>query len=272
MNNDAIGVFDSGIGGLTAVRELNAILPNENIIYLGDTARIPYGTRSKETILKYAMQDIAFLRKHRVKMIIAACGTVSSVIAASHTDIDMDIPFTTVLLPAVQTACSVTRTGRIGIIGTPATIKSGSYGKIIRTIRPNTFVVGNSCPLFVPLAENGFTGRDNKVTRLVAEQYLAPIIAENVDTLILGCTHYPILEDVIADVMGGNVTLVSAGAEAAKYAANLLTEKEMLSDRTEKGINEFYASDSVELFAENAKALLGTDLDGEVHSVDISEM
>lgn len=272
MNDYAIGVFDSGIGGLTAVRELNEILPNENIIYFGDTARIPYGTRSKETILKYAMQDIAFLRKHRVKMIIAACGTVSSVIGSKYSDFVEDIPFTTVLTPAVQTACSVTRSGRIGIIGTPATIKSGSYGKIIRTIRPGTFVVGNACPLFVPLAENGFTGKDNKVARLVAEQYLAPITAENVDTLILGCTHYPILQDVIADIMGEGVTLVSAGAEAAKHAANLLTEREMLSERTEKGINEFYASDSVELFADNARAFLGHDLDGEVRRADVSEM
>ena len=187
MNNDAIGVFDSGVGGLTAVNELNTLMPNENIIYFGDTARIPYGSRSRETVLKYANEDIAFLRKHKIKMIIAACGTVSSVIGTSSLVDDM--PFTGVLLPAAQAACSMTKNGKIGVIGTSATIRSGSFAKAIKTIRPGTSVIGNPCPLFVHLVENGYTDRNNKVTRLVAEEYLAPIKAEGVDTLILGCTH-----------------------------------------------------------------------------------
>ncbi len=267
MNNDAIGVFDSGTGGLTAVKELNKLLPSENIIYFGDTARVPYGTRSKETIIQYTNQAINFLKNHKVKMIIIACGTASSVLSACEPI--TEIPFTGVVLPAVQAACGSTRMGRIGVIATPATIKSGCYGKAIRTIRPDTFVVGNPCPLFVPLVENGFFGKNNEVARLVAKQYLAPIIAEKVDTLILGCTHYPLLQDIIADIMGENVTLISAGEEAAKYASAILTEKELLSDSGEKGTNEFYVSDSVEMFADNAKIYLGNPIDGEVHKVDI---
>lgn len=271
MNHDAIGVFDSGIGGLTAVKELNRLLPHENIVYFGDTARIPYGTRSKETILTYANQDIAFLKKRGVKMIIAACGTVSSVIGASP-EAAGDIPFTGVLLPAAQAACGATKTGRIGVIGTPATIRSGSYGKAIRAIRPGTFVVGNACPLFVPLAENGFTARDNEVARLVAKQYLAPVIAENVDALILGCTHYPLLQDIIGDIMGDGVKLISPGEEAAKFAAALLTEREMLSEREEEGENTFYSSDSVELFSEHTKSFLGEELKGKVLKADLEEL
>ncbi|HNX63904.1 MAG TPA: glutamate racemase [Oscillospiraceae bacterium] len=270
MNNDAIGVFDSGIGGLTTVKELNALLPNENIIYFGDTARVPYGTRSKETILKYTAQDVNFLKQHKVKMIIAACGTVSSVI--NPTAFKTDIPFTGVLLPAVQAACGATRTGRIGVIGTTATIKSGSYGKAIRAIRPDTFVVGNPCQLLVSLAENGFSGKNNKVSQLVLEQYLAPIIAEKVDTLILGCTHFPIFKEQIQEMVGSSVTLISPGEEAAKYTNVFLASNELLSDRTEKGRNEFYVSDSVELFEDNAKTLLGHTVEGEVKKADIEQL
>ncbi len=271
MNNNAIGVFDSGLGGLTCLKELNKLIPNENIIYFGDTARIPYGTRSRETIIEYANQDIAFVKKHNVKLIIAACGTVSSVLGSGKIS-DGDIPFTGVLLPAAQTACSITKNGKIGVIGTAATIKSGSYGKAIRGIRPDISVIGNSCPLFVPLVENGFTERNNPVTKLVVEQYLAPIKKEGVDTLILGCTHYPIIRDVIADYMGENVTIISSGEEVAKYAYNLLMRKEMLSDRKENGKNIYYTSDSVELFEENAHAFLGDSINGEVHKVGIDEL
>ena len=268
MNNNAIGVFDSGIGGLTAVRELNRLLPHEDIIYFGDTARIPYGTRSRETILEYARQDIEFIRTHPVKLIIAACGTISSVMG-SGTELCSDLPFIGVLKPAVQAACGATRIGKIGVIGTPATIRSGSYGKAIRAIRPDLAVVGNACPLFVPLVENGYTGRDNKITRLAAEEYLAPIIRENVDTLIMGCTHYPVLRDIIADVMGSGVTLISPGEEAAKIASSILTAQEMLTENEGMGTNTFYASDSVELFKENATAFLGRQIDGEIHKISL---
>lgn len=270
MNNNAIGVFDSGLGGLTCLKELNKLIPNENVIYFGDTARLPYGTRSRETILEYAHQDIAFVKSKNVKMIIAACGTVSSVLGSGKTA-DGDVPFTGVLLPAAQAACGITRNGKVGVIGTEATIKSGSYGKAIRGIRPDVSVIGAACPLFVPLVENGFTARDNKVAQLVAEQYLAPIKKEGVDTLILGCTHYPILRDVISDYMGDSVTLISSGEEAAKYAYNILMSREMLSDREENGTNTYYTSDSIELFEDNARAFLSS-INGDVYKVGIDEL
>lgn len=271
MNNNAIGVFDSGLGGLTCLKELNKLIPNENVIYFGDTARLPYGTRSRETVLEYAHQDIAFVKKQNVKMIIAACGTVSSVLGSGKTS-DGDVPFTGVLLPAAQAACGITRNGKVGVIGTEATIKSGSYGKAIRGIRPDVSVIGAACPLFVPLVENGFTARDNKVAQLVTEQYLAPIKKEGVDTLILGCTHYPIIKDVISDFMGDSVTLISSGEEAAKYAYKMLMSREMLSDRGENGTNTYYTSDSTELFEENARAFLGSSLNGDVYKVGIDEL
>lgn len=270
MNNNAIGVFDSGLGGLTCLKELNKLIPNENVIYFGDTARLPYGTRSRETILEYAHQDIAFVKSKNVKMIIAACGTVSSVLGSGKTA-DGGVPFTGVLLPAAQAACGMTRNGKVGVIGTEATIKSGSYGKAIRGIRPDVSVIGAACPLFVPLVENGFTARGNKVAQLVAEQYLAPIKKEGVDTLILGCTHYPILRDVISDFMGDSVTLISSGEEAAKYAYNMLMSREMLSDREENGTNTYYTSDSIELFEDNARAFLSS-INGDVYKVGIDEL
>ncbi len=271
MNNSAIGVFDSGMGGLTCVKELNKLMPNEDIIYFGDTARIPYGTRSKETILKYAEQDIALMKKHDVKMIIAACGTVSSMVGMNKNAAG-DIPFTGVLLPTVQTACSKTKNGKIGVIGTAATIKSGSYGKAIRTIKPDISIIGVSCPLFVPLVENGFADRDNPVAKLVVEQYLEPIKKDGVDTLILGCTHYPILHDAIADYMGENVELISSGSEAAKYACAFLTGKDMLTERTVEGTISFYSSDSTDLFYENAHAFLGEQIHGTVKQVAMEEL
>ncbi|MGN0602506.1 MAG: glutamate racemase [Oscillospiraceae bacterium] len=271
MNNSAIGVFDSGMGGLTCVKELHSLMPNENIIYFGDTARIPYGTRSRETIMKYAAQDIALMKKHDVKMIIAACGTVSSVVGMEKKDAD-GIPFTGVLLPTVQAACAKTRNGKVGVIGTSATIKSGSFAKAIRTIKPSISVVGAACPMFVPLVENGFSDRDNKVAQLVAAQYLEPLKREGVDTLILGCTHYPILHDVIADCMGEGVELISTGSEAAKFACAYLTRHDMLAERETDGEISFYSSDSTEMFRENAESFLGEKIKGSVTKVEMEEL
>ena len=250
MKNDAIGVFDSGMGGLTTVKELNRLLPHENIIYFGDTARVPYGSRSPETILRYAKEDVAFLRQYQVKMIIAACGTVSSIVGDQP--FVTDVPFAGVIYPAVEAACAVTKTKRIGIIGTSATIKSKSYEKAILQRHPDFFVATQACPLFVHLVENGYTDFNNPVTRLVAEEYLTPIKEQKVDTLILGCTHYPVIADLIGDIMGRDVALISPGAETAGYAKKCLAEQNLLSDRTEKGKNTYYVSDSVSLFTENA--------------------
>lgn len=268
MDNRAIGVFDSGIGGLTAVKVLNEIMPEENIVYFGDTARVPYGTRSRETILKYTMQDIKFLLGHDVKMIIAACGTASTVLKNEIVR-DFTYPFTSVLLPAAQAACAATKTGRIGVIATPATIKSGAYGKAIRNIRSDAVMVGNACPLFVPLVENGFVERDNKITIAVAKQYLEPFMHGETDTLILGCTHYPVIADIIGDILGDKVKLINTGAEAAKTALSLLTSHQLRTDHVGRGTNRYFVSDSAESFSENAKLYLGTDEHCEAHRVDI---
>ncbi len=271
MNDAAIGVFDSGMGGLTCVKELQSLLPNENIIYFGDTARIPYGTRSRDTVLKYAMQDIDFMKKHNVKMIIAACGTVSSVIGLKK-DFKTDVPFCGVLVPTAQAACAKTKNNKIGVIGTAATIKSGAYGKAIRSVNPDIQVFGKSCTLFVPLVESGFVDKNDPIVKLAVEKYLASIKAEKVDTLILGCTHYPILREAIAEYMGDEVTLISSGFEAAKYASTLLTGKELLSDSETAGTVTYYVSDSVELFTENANIYLDGNLNGEVLKINIEEL
>lgn len=267
----AIGVFDSGLGGLTCVLEIMKLMPNENIIYFGDTARIPYGTRSRETIIEYARQDVDFIKRHDVKMVIAACGTVSSVVGQQK-DFAGSIPFTGVVVPAVQAACAATRNGRIGVIGTAATIRSGAYGRAIRNIRQDAAVIGNACTLFVPMVEAGMTDKDDIVVKTMVERYLKPIKSEGVDVLILGCTHYPILRDAIAEYMGSDVTLISSGAEAAKYTMNMLAGRNMLSSRTETGTVTYYTSDSAELFEENAHAFIGSRLGGDVRKITIDEL
>lgn len=266
----AIGVFDSGMGGLTCVAEIMKLMPNENIIYFGDTARVPYGNRSRETILEYARQDVNFVKKHDVKMIIAACGTVSSAVGQSK-DFGGGVPFTGVVIPAVQAACAATRSGRIGVIGTAATIRSGAYGKAIRTIRQDAVIIGNACPLFVPLVENGITDKGDIVVKTMVSRYLEPIKRENVDTLILGCTHYPLLRDAIAEYMGEGVKLISSGAEAAKYTMNMLAMNNMLSSRSENGHVTYFTSDSKELFESNAHAFIGS-LNGSVEQISIDDV
>lgn len=264
MNHDAIGVFDSGMGGLTAVKVLNQIMPHENIIYFGDTARIPYGTRSRQTIQRYTQEDVAFLRRHPVKMIIAACGTVSSMLGADS-PVD-DMPFTGVVYPAAREACAITENGRVGIIGTPATVASGSYEQAIHHLDPSVDVTAMACPLFVHLVEYGYTDRNDPITRLAAEEYLEPIRDAGVDTLILGCTHYPVIAPTIADIMGESVKLISASEAAANYAKRLLEENDLLTDSTEKGRNTYYVSDSVSMFRDNARNFLADAVNGQVFS------
>ena len=269
MNNGSIGVFDSGIGGLTCVQELRKLMPNENIVYLGDTARVPYGTKSKETICEYTKQDIAFLEEHNVKMILVACGTASTVLptvlkTSQHFDGADEMNISGVILPAVHAACAATKNNRIGIIATGATIKSGSYGKVIHNLKPDIKVVGKACPMFVPLVENGYTSPDCPPARFFAEEYLEVMKKEEVDTLILGCTHYPHLAKLISQIMGDNVRLVSSGAELAKYALKTMTYNDTLAEREEEGTLELYCTDSEELFAENVERFLGKNIHAKI--------
>lgn len=268
MDNRPIGVFDSGVGGLTTVLELQRLMPAENIIYFGDTSRVPYGTRSNETIYKYAKQDIGFLLSKDVKMVIAACNTASAVLAAEES-FKPDYPFLEVINPTVEAAASATKNNKIGVIATPATIKSRSYEKALIERNPKLEIFSSACPLFVPLVENQYTDRENKVTKMVAEDYLAPIREAGVDTLILGCTHYPIIEDIIGDVMGKRVSLISSGREVASVAQKVLLKNNMLNLCRKMGEAEFYVSDSVEIFSSSAEAILKKPLMGEPQKIDI---
>ncbi len=252
-HSSAIGVFDSGIGGLTAVKELSSLLPNEDIIYLGDTARVPYGTRGRDTIIRYAKEDIGFLLSQDVKMIIAACGTVSSV--AGEVIENCGRLATGVILPAVTAAVSATKNGKIGIIGTPATVNSRSYERLINSLCPEAQVYAAPCPMFVPLVENGYIGDDCEPTKIIAREYLTPLKEKGVDTLILGCTHYPLISHIISDIMG-DCTLISSGGEAGRHAKKLLEERGLLSDRSEKGSITLCCTDSIELFEKNAEKFL----------------
>ncbi|MCD7772686.1 MAG: glutamate racemase [Ruminococcus sp.] len=256
MKDSAIGVFDSGVGGLTSVGELRRILPHENIIFLGDTARLPYGTKSPDTVHRYALEDARFLQERDVKMIIVACGTVSSVMMTKPV-FDGSLPYTGVVYPAVAAAVKKTKCKRIGVIGTSATIKSGAYEQAIKDIDDSITVVTKACPMFVPLVENGYTDYGNKVTVSIVEDYLSVMKQEGVDALIMGCTHYPHLSEFFRDYLGDSVELISSGGEAAKFARRVLEAKDLLSDRTEEGKTELYCTDSVELFSENVETFLG---------------
>lgn len=265
MDPRPIGVFDSGLGGLTAVRELSKVLPGEDVIYFGDTGRVPYGTKSRRTIIKYAREDVAFLRSFDIKCVLAACGTVSTngleEVAAS-----LDIPVWGVVGAAARAAVRETKTGRIGIIGTGASIKSGAYERVISSLLPGAVLTARACPLFVPLVENGRTAKDDPVLRLVAEEYLAPLREAQVDTLILGCTHYPLIADAIGDIMGPGVRLIDTGAESAREIADYLTEKGLTSPKSE-GVHRYFVSDSAEDFDRSAALFLQSAARGEVKQI-----
>ncbi len=269
MNGAAIGVFDSGLGGLTTVRQLHRLMPEERIIYFGDTGRVPYGSRSREILRKYAQQDMAFLMHHQVKMVIAACGTVSSTSADLGTQ--LPVPFTGIIEPAARAAVQATRTGRIGVIATAATIASEALPRAIRALMPTADVRQQACPLFVPLVEGGFTDPADPVTRMVAERYLAPLRGA-VDTLILACTHYPIIAPIIGEVMGDGVTLIDSGAETARHALRVLESAGLRADPAAPGGTEYYVTDRVQDFERIGGLFLGQQLTGDVHHVDVDQL
>src|SRR5512143_3371045 len=208
----AIGIFDSGVGGLTVLKEIIKALPQEDTIYLGDTARVPYGTKSPETLTRYSHEITSFLVKRDIKLLVAACNTASSVSLDSLKK-RFDIPIVGVIEPGARRAACETRSGKVGVIGTAGTIRSSAYTKAIKRINPDIEVITRPCPLFVPLAEEGWV--DNEVARLTARIYLQGLKEQGVDTLVLGCTHYPILKGIVAEVMGEGVRLVDAGEETA---------------------------------------------------------
>lgn len=255
MDNRAIGIFDSGLGGLTAVAELLKIMPNEDFVYFGDTGRVPYGTRSDAILKKYAGQDIKFLLSKDVKLIIVACGTVSSAVLP-HIKDDYDIQIIGVVESAAVAAVNATRNKKIGVIGTGATVRSGVYTDTIKPLDASVSVFEYPCPLFVPLVENGFIGRDNQVSRLVAAQYLEPLKERGIDTLILGCTHFPLLSDIIDDYFEHKVTLINSGSEVVKSVRDILMQNGMEAGSNRIGKHNFYVSDSVEDFSHMAEMIL----------------
>ena len=263
-------MFDSGLGGLTAVRELRRLLPGEDIVYFGDTGRVPYGGRSVQSIIKYARQDVAFLRQFDLKAIVVACGTVSTT-ALDVLEAENPIPVLGVVGPAAKAAARSTRNGLIGLIGTQASIRSGAYERQIAAENPAARVLARACPLFVPLVENGRFQPGDAVIETVAAEYLAPLKEAGVDTLVLGCTHYPLLERVIAAYMGPSVTLVNVGAESARAVGAMLGEQKALAAREREGQCRCYVSDQAEDFSRLASIFLGWDVEQAVEQVDISQ-
>lgn len=269
MDRRPIGVFDSGLGGLTAVRDLIRLLPHEDIVYFGDTARVPYGGRSPETILKFARQDMNFLTSFDLKAILVACGTVST-IALSTLQQEYDVPVVGVVQPTATQAARCTKNGNIGLIATRASIQSGAYDAVITRQRPDANVFGTACPLFVPLVENGRFRPGDPVIELVAREYLQGMIDAQVDTLVLGCTHYPLLSDVIGQIMGPDVTLISSGSAGAAAVKDLLRANHSLAE-TGHGDTSYFVSDSVDSFERTASLFLGSDLRGMVQQIDIEK-
>ena len=263
-----MGVFDSGLGGLSGFRHLAQLMPNEDILYLGDTGRVPYGTRSRETIIRYACEDASFLVDRGVKAILVACNTVSST-AMDTLRSTFGVPFFDVVTAAVRTAAAATRNGRIGVIGTEATVRSGVYGRQIRELLPGAEVWEKACPLLVPLVENGRTKRGDRVAEIVTEEYLQELKDRGVDTLILGCTHYRMLRDVISACMDG-ATLVDSGAVGAEDMAGALLDLGTAADRGRAGRHTFYVTDSTEGFEKQASIFLETEEHLAVSRVDLN--
>lgn len=257
MHRDApIGVFDSGVGGLTVAREIMRQIPNERIIYFGDTARVPYGSKSQKTVIRYSEQIVRFLRTFQVKTIVVACNTASAC-ALDTLEKDIDIPIIDVIKPGAKTATEVTRNGRIGVIATEATINSQMYTKYITNLNSAVTIYEKACPLFVPLVEEGLW--QDPVTDEIARRYLTELIDIDLDTLILGCTHYPLIRSTLGRIVGENVTLVNPAYETAIELKQMLSEMDMLNEE-EPGLGsnryQFYVSDKAERFVRFANSII----------------
>ncbi len=276
-----IGVFDSGIGGLTVLREITRLLPNENTVYLGDTARVPYGSKSKEAIERYSFEIADFLQKRGIKMLVAACNTASAY-AVPRLKEELDIPVIGVIEPGARAALNLTRSGRIGVIGTEGTIKSNSYVNAMNVLRNDgtveikehgersldryfeirtskMVIFTKACPLFVPLAEEGWTSND--VARLTVEHYLRGLKKEGIDTLVLGCTHYPLLKEAISDCMGEGVALIDSAEATAAEVMRVLTGKGILNDAKGTASHGFFVTDSPDRFLHVGRRFYGDKLE-----------
>ncbi len=263
-----IGIFDSGIGGLTVAKRIISMLPNENIIYFGDTARVPYGTKSNDTVIEYSLQDAQFLINRNVKLIIVACNTASSV-AISKLKEKFDIPIIGMIEPGAHLAINSTKNGKVGVIGTNSTISNKAYSNELKRLNENLEIIEKPCPLFVPVAEEGWL--DHAATKLIAEEYLQDLVDFGVDTVILGCTHYPLLSEVIQNVMGNDVTLIDSGYAASLNVETYLNGRGVRNDSNQLGTHYFYVSDLPDKFRSVAERFLGTKVEN-IEKIDVDRL
>lgn len=266
VTSDApVGVFDSGIGGLTVAHAVMQQLPHESVTYFGDTARVPYGPKSPETVRRYSKEIASFLVDQGVKTIVVACNTATAHALPSLRE-SLSMPVIGVIEPGARAAVQATRNGHIGVIGTAGTIKSGAYERALRAIEPSLRITARACPLFVPLVEEGWVNHD--ATRLVAQEYLAPLLREDVDTLVLGCTHYPLLKDVIAHVLGGTVRLIDSAEETARETSLVLGKQCLAAKSDAEPQYRFIASDDPLMFLQLGQRFLG----GAIESVEVKTL
>lgn len=252
-------MFDSGVGGLTVLRQLGLALPGEPLIYLGDTARVPYGTKSPDTVIRYARACARVLTERGIKLLVVACNTASAYALDVLRD-ETAVPVIGVVEPGAATAVDATRSGRIGVIGTAGTVTSGQYAAAITARMPDAVVLARACPLFVPLAEEGWTA--GPVPRQVAEQYLAPLLAERIDVLVLGCTHYPLLKDVVREVAGPEVTLVDSAEATARVVAETVDALGLRHESPGEALPRYLVTDAPEQFEAVGARFLGQSLAG----------
>lgn len=267
MSNRPIGVFDSGLGGLTVLKEINKILPNENIVYFGDTARVPYGSRSKDTVIQYTFQAINFLISKNVKAIVIACNTATAR-ALKLAQEKYDIPIIGVIEAGARTAAYTTKNNMVGVIGTQGTINSKAYNVEISKLNKDIRIIDKACPLFVPIVEEGWSNTD--VAHLTAKRYLQELIDQGIDSLVLGCTHYPLLRKTIGEVVGDNIILVNPAKETAKDLEKVLQLKNLLKIEDTKSNYQYYVSDIPEKFALLASEFLNIEIDN-INNVDIQK-
>lgn len=268
MKNQPIGIFDSGVGGLTVFDALARACPSESLVYFGDTGRYPYGVRSKRVIVEYSRQIAGFLERQGCKFLVVACNSASS-LALEETRASAGVEVIGVIEPGAAAAVRATRNGHVGIIGTEATIRSESYTRAIHAIEPDIRISAAACPLFVALAEEGYSGKP--ATRLVAQEYLAPLVEAGVDALVLGCTHYPLLKSDIASVMESGVELIDSATEVARVVRDSLVTRNHHSERSDVAEHAFYVSDTPERFARVGRRFLGYEV-APVHLVDMETL
>jgi glutamate racemase len=261
-----IGVFDSGIGGLTVVSALRILLPNESIFYLGDTARVPYGGKSASTVQRYSLEIASMLLEENAKTVVVACNTASAVALSQLTE-SVPVPVTGVILPGAQAAVAATRTGRVGVIGTRATINSGAYERALRSLDSGIRVTARACPLLVPLIEEGWL--ESPITDEIIMQYVGPILDEGIDTLVLGCTHYPLLRNAVARLLGDAITLVDSAQNCANAVRDLLIRENLRAPGTNTGSLQVALTDRPDSFLRVAREALQLEV-GEVQLREVS--